>query len=95
MGFPWSSLDTIFVLHHNSVVKNVTITLEEKVARWARIKAAQENTSVSRLVGDMLREKMLHEEAYGVSMEHYLSQKPLKLKKASVRYPSRSELHER
>jgi len=40
-------------------MKNVTITLEEEVARWARIMAAKENTSVSRLVGELLREKML------------------------------------
>jgi hypothetical protein len=38
-------------------MKNVTITLDEKVARWARIKAAEKDTSVSRLVGEMLREK--------------------------------------
>ena len=36
-------------------MKNVTITLKEEVARWARIKAAEKNTSVSRLVGEMLK----------------------------------------
>ena len=35
-------------------MKNVTITLDEKVARWARIRAAELNTSVSRLLGGML-----------------------------------------
>lgn len=34
-------------------MKNVTITLDDEVARWARIRAAEQNTSVSRLVGDM------------------------------------------
>jgi hypothetical protein len=37
-------------------MKNVTITLDEKVARWARIRAAEEETSLSRLVGEMLRD---------------------------------------
>jgi hypothetical protein len=37
------------------VLKNVTITVTEEVANWARKKAAEENTSVSRLVGRMLQ----------------------------------------
>lgn len=45
-------------------MKNVTITLEEEVARWARIKAAHLDTSVSRLVGEMLKEKMEQEQSY-------------------------------
>jgi predicted nucleic acid-binding protein len=36
----------------------ITITVDEDVARWARIEAAKEDTSVSRLVGEMLRERM-------------------------------------
>ena len=45
-------LDTKFVLHYIFVMKNVTITLDEEVARWARVMAAEQNTSVSRLVGE-------------------------------------------
>jgi hypothetical protein len=40
------------------VLKNVTITVPEEVAHWARKKAAEENTSVSKLVGKMLEEEM-------------------------------------
>jgi len=32
-------------------MKKVTITLTEEVAKWARTKAAEENTSVSKPVG--------------------------------------------
>ncbi len=39
-------------------LKNLTITVEEEVARWARLKAAEENTSVSKLVGRMLEREM-------------------------------------
>jgi len=35
-------------------MKNVTITLPENVARWARQQAGKENTSVSKLVARML-----------------------------------------
>ena len=52
------------MLHYILVMKNVTITLDEEVARWARIMAAEQNTSVSRLVGELLREKMIEEQHY-------------------------------
>ena len=57
-------------------MKNVTITLDEEVARWARIRAAEEDTSLSRLVGELLREKMLHESDYQTSVQNYLAQSP-------------------
>lgn len=76
-------------------MKNVTITLDEEVARWARIHAAEKDTSVSRLVGELLREKMLHEDNYQTLMEYYLSKQPRALKKKGDRYPRREELHDR
>ena len=63
-------------------MKNVTITLDEEVARWARILAAQNNTSVSRLVGNLLKDKMQEEADYALAMEQYLLIQPTALKKA-------------
>ena len=40
-------------------LRNVTVTLEEEVAQWARIEAARRDTSVSRLLGDLLKERLL------------------------------------
>jgi plasmid stability protein len=40
-------------------MKNITITLDEAIAAWASIRAAKHNMSVSRLVGEMLRERMI------------------------------------
>ena len=76
-------------------MKNVTITLDEEVARWARIRAAEEDTSLSRLVGELLREKMLDESDYQTSMQYYLSQSPRVLKKKGDTYPAREVLHGR
>ena len=76
-------------------MRNVTITLEEEVARWARIRAAEHDTSVSRLVGEMLKEKMLEEERYEEAMQEYVSRAPQKLKSEDAQYPSRKELHDR
>ena len=39
-------------------MRNVTVTLEEDVAEWARIEAARRDTSVSRLLGVLLKERM-------------------------------------
>lgn len=45
-------------------MKNVTITVEDATLEWVRIEAARRNTSVSRLVGEMLTDKMQHDDAY-------------------------------
>ena len=74
-------------------LRNVTITVEEDVARWARVRAAEENTSVSRLVGGLLRELMLEGEAYERARRSYEGRRPF-LKIGSSR-PTRDELHDR
>jgi len=76
-------------------MKNVTITLDEDVARWARIRAAEKNTSVSRLVGNLLKENMREEADYALAMEQYLAMQPVALKQTGEHYPSREKLHER
>jgi hypothetical protein len=76
-------------------MKNVTITLDEEVARWARIRAAERDTSLSRLVGELLREKMAEEETYQAAKQQYLSQLPVQLKSREVKYPTREKLYER
>jgi hypothetical protein len=53
-------------------MKNVTVTMEDSVADWARMEAARRNTSVSRLVGELLAEKMRHDDAYERAMREAL-----------------------
>ena len=53
-------------------MKNVTVTMEDSVADWARIEAARRNTSVSRLVGGLLADKMRHDDAYERAMREAL-----------------------
>ncbi len=76
-------------------MKNVTITLDEDVARWARVRAAERDTSVSRLLGELLRELMARELTYHAEMQQYLVREPQPLSKPGSRLPSRDELHER
>ena len=53
-------------------MKNVTITVDETALEWARIEAAKRNSSVSRLVGELLAEKMRQEDCYAQAMREAL-----------------------
>lgn len=75
-------------------MKNVTITMEESVAEWARIEAAKRNTSVSRLVGEMLAEKMQRSDNYVRAMNDWLG-KARTWQSDGTAYPSRLATYER
>lgn len=74
-------------------MKNVTVTMEDSVAEWARVEAARRNTSVSRLVGGLLAEKMRHDDAYERAMREALQWKGWG--SSDGRYPTRDETHAR
>lgn len=74
--------------------RNITIALDEATARWARVQAAHQDTSVSDYLGSLLRERMAADEEYGRAMSAWLAVRPTALKK-SGKYPAREELHER
>ena len=76
-------------------MKNVTITLDERTAAWVRVYAAKHNTSVSRIVGEMLQDRMKEARAYDEAMRRYLSKKPVRLSEPGTSYPSREEAHDR
>jgi hypothetical protein len=73
-------------------MKNVTVTLDEETARWARIEAARRDVSVSSLLRDLLHDHMGGSESYAGAQERYLSRGPRKL---GGPRPSREELHDR
>jgi len=74
-------------------LRNVTITLEEDVARWARIEAAEKDISVSRLLGELLKARMLERDAYEAAMRRALARKPFL--KTAGRFLTRGEVHDR
>lgn len=76
-------------------MKNVTLSLDEDVARWARIRAAELDTSVSRMLSDQLRDMMTRDTSYRSAMERYLNQPARVLHEAGSPYPSREGLHDR
>lgn len=73
-------------------MKNVTVTMEDGVAEWARLEAARRNTSVSRLIGEMLAEKMRHDDAYERAMNEWL-QRPALFTSNSVAYPTQDQTY--
>ena len=76
-------------------MKNVTITLDERTAAWVRVYAAKSHTSVSRLISEMLQERMKDTRDYDEAMRRFLAKKPVRLKRGSARYATKDELHER
>lgn len=76
-------------------MKNITITLDAQAAAWARVQAAEQNMSLSRYLGEMLRDQMRHSREYEKAMRQALAQKPLDLKGPWEPYPTREELYDR
>lgn len=73
--------------------RNVTVSLEEEVALWARLEAARRDTSVSRLLGDVLKQQMAREKGYRKAMHSALARAPFL--KSDGRYLRRDQVHER
>jgi hypothetical protein len=57
-------------------MRNVTICMDEVVASWTRIAAAKHEQSISRFVGEVLREKMEADQSYELAMRAFLATPP-------------------
>ena len=88
-------VDTNFVFHYFRVMKNVTVTLPEDVARWLRVRAAESERSVSKWLADLLQSMKRREDEYEVAMERFLARRPWKMEWVDGRRPTRDELHDR
>jgi hypothetical protein len=76
-------------------MKNITITLDEETAAWIRVHAAEENKSVSRVVGEILQSRMKDRREYQRTMRRYLSKPPFDLSGEPEKYPTREEIYDR
>ncbi|HEX4494459.1 MAG TPA: CopG family transcriptional regulator [Thermoanaerobaculia bacterium] len=75
-------------------MKNITVALEEDVALWVRVRAAEQNQSVSRYLAEMLRKQMGEEKTYEEAMASFLASKPSHINDSDT-YPARETLYER
>ncbi len=76
-------------------MKNITITLDEKTAAWARVAAAKSNVSLSRFLGELLRERMREARDYDEAMRRYFASTLAIRRQPGERYATREELHDR
>jgi len=74
--------------------RNVTITLDEETARWTRLEAARRDTSVSKLVGALLREHMDRESSYEAATARFMAIEPYLISRPGG-FLSREETHDR
>ncbi|HXC87794.1 MAG TPA: hypothetical protein VNU23_08405 [Candidatus Cybelea sp.] len=74
-------------------LRNVTLTLEESVARWARVEAARQDLSVSRFLANILIERMKENDEYEAAKRRALACKPFLRSEGG--YLSREEVHHR
>lgn len=81
--------------YYTGFVKDVTIVLDEEVARWVRIRAAEKATSVSRLVGKLLRQMMKDQQRYEEAWRAFSSIRAKRLRKRGEKLPGRGDLHQR
>ncbi len=78
-------------------MKNVTISLPENVARWVRVRAAQNDRSVSKWLAELIEGMRRQEDEYDIAMERFLARarKTRKFEWVDGRRPTREELHDR
>jgi hypothetical protein len=76
-------------------MKNVTISLNESIARWARVKAAEQDKSLSRFLADLLEERMKHESEYQQARRRFMAGEPFAFREPGEKLPTRDEIHDR
>lgn len=78
-------------------MKNVRVTLPEETALWLRVRAAEQDSSVSRWLAAMIEGMRRDEAEYEAAMERFLARarEPRTLAWADGRRPTRDELHDR
>ena len=75
-------------------MKNVTLSLDDTLAEWARVEAAREAKSLSRFLSELVEERRRRDPAYRRAMESLFSRGPVDLG-LNGRAPSRESLYDR
>jgi hypothetical protein len=53
-------------------MKNITVTVEDCALEWVRIEVAKRNTNMSKRVGEMIADKMRHDDFYERAMREVM-----------------------
>lgn len=76
-------------------MKNVTISLDEDLARRARVEAAKRDISLSKYVAELLRERLCRDEEYEAARKSYLSKGTYPIGQPGEPVPGRDEIYDR
>jgi len=68
--------------------------MEEKLARWVRIKAAEKDMSVSKYIRELIEEHMNRAREYARAMKKNLAKQPIDIS-SNQPYPGREDIHDR
>jgi hypothetical protein len=74
-------------------LRNITITLEDDLALWARVEAARRDTSVSRFLAAILKAQMTEQGEYDRAKQEALAREPFL--NSGGPYLSREQAHDR
>jgi len=85
----------ISVFHETRDMRNVTISMDDAMARWARIAAAEQDLSLSRFIATVLRREMERARDYDAAMEAYLSEPGYDIGDPAEGLPTRESLYDR
>ena len=90
-------------------MRNVTISLDDDLARTVRVRAAECDKSVSRYIADLLRKEaaphgdstalpgrkeLVMDDHYKAAMASFFSIPPRRIKEPGESWPTREEMHE-
>ena len=76
-------------------LRNITVTLDEDSARWARVEAARRDESLSSMIRDLIRKEMVRDSEYRAARARWFAGEARVHRRPGQALPSRSELHER
>ena len=76
-------------------MKNITITLDDQTAEWARAQATEQGLSLSRYVSDVLRKQLPKAQSYVRAMNSFLAREPWQLRNPGEKLPTRDEIYDR
>jgi len=79
-----ATIDRNIVQGQFHVMKHLSIKLEDDVAHWVRGWAAEHNTSVSQVLGKLLKRMKKEKTGYAQAMHQFLSVEPRALKGSST-----------
>jgi hypothetical protein len=76
-------------------MRNVTISLNDDTARWARVRAAEADKSLSRFIADLIERERSRAADSGAAVQQFLARPTYPIRQPGEPLPKREELYDR